>query len=246
MRHHTKWPIILGVLLAAAAAGAQPAEEKPRIYVPYRDLAAVVDPAAKAVLMDRKAFGKLLAAAEANARAAAHIELGQITAASYTVTARAESVELDGELTAVSMSDKPVAVAMGFARLALTGITLDGKPAPLGYDARGRLVLIVTGKGPHKVKLSGSAPLKELRGGGMQFGITLPTAVAGTMKLEAPGDLEVHATVPLSAPRYDRKTDTTTVDLTLGGHGPLTVVLAGNGRQEGRSAILLGDRKSVV
>ena len=247
MRNHTKWPIILSVLLLACVAQAQPVtKDKPRIYVPYRDLAAVIDPAAKAVLMDRKAFGKLLAAAQANARAAAHIDLGQVTAASYSVTTKAESVEMVGELTAVSMSDKPVAVELGFARIALTGITLDGKPAPLGYDAKGKLVLIVTGKGPHKVKLAGSAPLKELRGGGMQFGITLPTAVAGTMKLQAPGDLEVHASVPLSPPRYDRKTDTTTVDLTLGGHGPLTVVLTGNGRQEDRSAILLGESAASV
>jgi len=80
----------------------------------------------------------------------------------------------------------------------------------------------------------------------MQFGMSLPAAVAGTMKLSAPGDLEMHATVPVSAPVYDKETDRTNVELTIGGQDRLTVVLLGNGRQEDDRAILLGESAAMV
>ncbi|KKM16666.1 hypothetical protein LCGC14_1683590, partial [marine sediment metagenome] len=234
-------------MIPAGPAWPEPdARPAAKIYVPYRDLAAVVDPAAKSVLMDRAEFAKLLALAADNARAAASIDLGQVPRAEYTADVTGEKLAVTGELTVVSMSDKPVAVPMHFAQLALTDVTLDAKPAPLGYDKKARLVLIVTGRGAHKVKLSASTTLKELSGGGMQFGVSLPSATAGRMILRAPGDLEIHATVPASAPRYDKQADRTSVELTLGGHAALTVVLAGNGRQEDQSAILLGESATSV
>ena len=54
---------ILSVLICPLAArSAQIDKGPPRLFVPYRDLAAVVDPAAKTVLMERQAFAQLLGA----------------------------------------------------------------------------------------------------------------------------------------------------------------------------------------
>ena len=247
MKPHAQWLMLASLLAAAALAPAQPnGEEGPQIYVPYRDLAAVIDPAAKAVLMDRKEFTDLLAKAAENARTAPGVELGQITQADYTAAADGEKLLVTGALTVVSMSDKPVAVDLDFAGIALSSVTLDGKPAPLGYTAAGKTVLIVTGKGPHAVALSGSARLQELPGGGTQFSVTLPRAAAGTMSLSAPGDLEIHSTVPVAAPVYDKQADRTTAVLTVGGHAGVSVVLMGNGRQEALSAILLGESATTI
>ena len=142
-----------------------------------------------------------------------------------------EQVTLTGDLEVVSMSDGPVAVPLGFAQIGLTHVVLDGSPAPLGYDRQGRLTLTVTAKGSHKLEISGSTKLKELSSGGMQFSVSLPQAVAGTMKLAAGGDLDMHATAPISQSSSDRQADRTTAELTLGGQDKLTVVLLGNGRQ---------------
>ena len=221
-------------------------KDSPTVYVPYKDIEAILSPAGKTVLMDRAEFAKLLAAANANAAGADAVELGEIVSAQYTADVKAGNVDVAGEMTVVSMSDKPVAVPMNFAQIGLTKFLLDDKPAPLGYDAQGRLCLVVSGKGKHRLLLEGSTTLRQLAKGGMQFGLTVPAAVAGAMKLTAPGDLEIHASVPVAAPVYDKASDKTTVELTLGGQTDLSVTLLGNGRAEDQRAILLGESAEAV
>jgi hypothetical protein len=219
---------------------------EPNIYVPYEDLAELIDPTDKAVLMDRGEFEDLLAAAEANALEADSIELGQVEQAEYSAEVVGEELTLTGKLQVVSLGKGPVAVLLGFAQTGLTRVVLDGRPAPLGYNKQGKLTLIITTKGSYQLEVGGTAQLKELSGGGMQFGISLPAAVAGNMKLSAPGDLEIHATVPVSRSSYDKEADRTNAELTLGGQSKLTVVLLGNGRQEEDRAILLGESATTV
>ena len=168
MRHHVLCLTILGI---AAAAGPLPAAgpadaNGPRLYVPYKDVASLIGPADRAVLMDRQAFDKLLTAAKANEQAVSGREIAQITDAAYQAQVRGEEITLTGSLTVVSLSDRPVAVPLGFGQIGLSRIALDGKGAPLGYDKQGRLVLIVTKRGPHALSVAGSARLKELAGGG--------------------------------------------------------------------------------
>ncbi len=237
--------MLLALAVPLAPAGADETTAAPsRIYVPYQDLASVVDPAAKNVLMERAAFEKLLAAAQAR-QVDQSIPLGQVTGAAYKASVSGDRLSLTGDLNVLSLSDMPVAVPLKLAQLSVTQILLDGKPAPLGYD-RNQLVLMVAKRGVHRVQLTASALLREMSGGGMQFTITLPSSVAGSMALSAPGDLSVHATVPTSKCVYHRGLDRTSVKLTLGGHETLSVALTGNGRQEDLRAILLGESVTHV
>ncbi len=252
VRYSLFFSVLCGFLALPRAAGQT--ECSPNIYVPYADLAELIEPTHKAVLMDRAEFERLLAAAEANAQAAdlpairlaGKLQLGQVKNAQYVAEVAGEQLTLTGDLEVVSMSDGPVAVPLGFAQIGLTQVALDGSPAPLGYDRQGRLTLTVTAKGSHKLGICGTAKLKELSSGGTQFSISLPEAVAGTMKLAAAGDLDMHATVPISQSSYDRQADRTTAELTVGGQDKLTVVLLGNGRQADERAILLGESASTV
>ncbi len=229
--------------LACTVGGA---EFKPNIYVPYEDLAHLIDPADKAVLMNRAEFEELLAVAEANAKEADTLELGQVKNAEYSAEVTGERVALTGKLKVVSMSKKPVAIPLGFGQLGLTKVVLDGEAAPLGYNKQGKLTLIVTAKGSHELEIAGTSRLKELSTGGMQLSISLPETVAGSMKFGAPGDLEIHATVPQSKRVYDRETDRTSIELTIGGKNALSVVLLGNGRREDNEAVLLGESAATV
>jgi len=244
--------ILAAIAVLTAAAGVLPAEvtESPKIYVPYKDVASVVSKTDRAVLMDRTEFGKLLAAAKAASDKATLTDsvpkLGQIARGDYSATVSGENLALRGELAIKSLTDEPVIIELPFGRIGLTGIMLDGKPAPANYNSRGRLVLIVAGRGDHRLTLSGSAKLTELSGGGMQFSMAIPSAVAGAMKLQLPGDQEAHANVPVAAVKYDKKADRTVVDLTLGGYSSLSVALLGNGRQEDQKAILLGESATTV
>jgi len=244
-----KWSfsaLIAIVCVCCLASSARVEELRPDIYVPYEDLAHLVDAADKAVLMNRAEFEALLAAAQANARAAATVELGQVLQGHYTANVDGDKLALTGTLDVVSLGKGPVAVPLGFAQVGLTQALLDGSPAPLGYDEQGRLILIVTAKGSHRLEVAGTTKLQELSSGGVQFGISLPAAVAGDMKLSAPGDLEIHATVPLSKSSYDSQGDRTSAKLTLGGQSKMTVILLGNGRQEEDRAILLGESAATV
>ncbi|MHC4353687.1 MAG: hypothetical protein ACYS0H_13325, partial [Planctomycetota bacterium] len=236
----------MGNRVAHPTSALQAERDVPDIYVPYEDLAHLVDPADKAVLMDRDEFETLLAAARAGERQADTIELGQVSHADYSVEVSGRDVTLTGNLDVVSMGKGPVAVPLRFARIGLTRVTLDGAPAPLGYDKQGKLTLIVATRGSHRLQVAGTTKLQELSSGGMQFGISLPAAVAGSVRLGAPGDLEVHATVPVANSSYDRQSDRTSAELTLGGHEQLTVILLGNGRQQDEQAILLGESAMTV
>ena len=230
-----------------ANAPAQPAQTtQTKIYVPYRDLPSLIDPSDRAVLMDRQAFAKLLAAAEANKRADETLEAAHVSDATYTASVVGQRVSVRGDLTVVSMSDLPVSVPLGFGQIGLTEVSLDSKDAPLGYDSAGRLVLVVTGRGLHKLAVAGSTALTELRGGGMQFGLSVPTATAGEMALTAGGDLEVHSVSPVTEVKYDKAADKTAARLTVGGQSAITVVLLGNGRQEDQRAIILGNSATTV
>ena len=251
MKTIAKYLLILFIARAGAVALAADNGARPKAYVPYKDIAAVLDPAAKAVLMNRKAFADLLAAAKANEQAAESRELGQVIRAEYTAEAKGKRLILSGELTVRSMSDKPVAVPFQFARMGLLSVKIGRKDAPLGYDPSARLVLIVTGKGTHKVTVSASASLNELSltkfpAGGMQFSIAIPAAVAGHLSLSAVGDLDISATAPVESLKYDDKADRTTALLTIGGRDALTVALIGNGRQEDQQAILLSETATSV
>ena len=243
--HPTCWVIfMLAVWCFVPLIQAEPL--KPDIYVPYEDLAHLIDPADKAVLMDRAEFETLLAAAEATARASETIELGQVRRGEYLAEVTGDTVTLTGTLQVVSLGKGPVAVPLGFAKIGLTRVVLDDGPAPLGYDEKGRLTLIVPAKGEHRIEVEGTTKLEELSSGGMQFGVSLPAAAAGHMKLGMPGDIEVHATVPILQSHYDKPTDRTDAALALGGRSQVTVVLLGNGRQQEDRAILLGESATTV
>jgi hypothetical protein len=218
----------------------------PDIYVPYQDLPFLIEPADSAVLMDRDKFEELLAEAEAHLKSSDSLKLGQVEQAEYSGEISGEKFTITGKLQVASISDGPVMVPLKFARIGLTKVALDGMPAPLGYDKQGCLTLIVDNKGTHELDIEGSTILEEISGGGMQLSMSVPEAVAGKMKISAPGNLEIHATVPLSEAIYDKSADRTVAEMTLGGQSKLTAVLLGNGRQDDDRAILLGESVEIV
>ena len=68
-------PVIFVVMVGCLASLARCDEFEPKIFVPYEDLAKLIDPADKAVLMDRGRFEELLA------------RLGAVSAGDYVVVA---------------------------------------------------------------------------------------------------------------------------------------------------------------
>ncbi len=120
--------LILGVMFGVGGVYADRGDQ--RILVPYNDLGRVVDPADKAVLMEEAEFDKLLAAANAKTTESETRLLGQVVRAEYTGEMSEMTLTLKGVLDVVSLSDEPVAVQLGFGRVGLSKVWLDGSPAP--------------------------------------------------------------------------------------------------------------------
>ena len=216
------------------------------IYVPLTEIGRLVDPGDKAVLMEKAEFDKLLAQAKAVSGTDDGIKLAEILDGSYQVKVAGDKAVVTGTLKVISTCQKPVFVELGFGGLGLDSVLFEGTAAPLGYNDKGQLGLIVTGKGSYSLQVSGATRLRELASGGMQFGLRVPEAVSGRMKLTAGGDVEVHASVPATKGEYSSKDDKTTSELTIGGLKDITVVLAGNDSREQESSILLGRRATTV
>ena len=237
--------VIRILMLSLAIVSTCAAElSEPEIYVPFQDLPSLIDPSNKAILMDRAQFESLLSASRELGQEG--LKLGQISKAQYAAQVQNENVTLTASMEVISMSKEPVMIPLAFAQLGLNKVILDGKPAPLGYNKQGRLVLIVTSQGTHALEIEAKVKLQELSSGGMQFSISIPESVAGSMALTTPGDMEIHSTSPISSTKYDKNSDQTRAELVIGGQNKLTVVLMGNGRQEDNKAILLGESASIV
>jgi len=253
MRTKTKFRwltlLALGTVYFVFPVPAQGEKNDPSIYVPLKELARIVERKEyqqKAVFMDRAEFEKLLNEAEAAVQASDSREIGQITQATLTGRVEEEKLILNGTLKVVTMSDRPVLLPLGFGGMGLREVSLAGKACPLGFDKKGQLVAILTGKGEHSLQVQAESKLKDLPTGGMQFGMSLPAAVEGTMNLSVPGDLEIHATAPVVQTKYDRESDRTNAELTIGGRNQLTVVLLGNGRRDAEESLLLGESITTI
>jgi hypothetical protein len=244
MTRYFKLVILIIMVLSVVVSKGANEKAAPEVYVPYQDLPALIDPANKAILMEREQFEALLSAAKELPEEGP--KLGQITNARYSAQIQNENVTLTGKLEVVSMSNDPVMIPLAFAQMGLNRVVMDNKPAPLGYNKQGRLVLIVASRGTHVLEIEAKTKLQELSSGGMQFSVSIPEATAGTLSLAAPGDLEIHSTCPLSKTAYDKQNDRTNVELIVGGQNKLTVILMGNGRQEDDKAILLGESATTI
>ncbi len=73
-----------------------------------------------------------------------------------------DKATIKGKLEVVSTYEKAVFIDLGFAGFGLNSVLLDGSAAPLGYDPKGQLGLIVKGKSTFSLEISGATRLKEL------------------------------------------------------------------------------------
>ena len=69
--------ILIHVSMIIVFFGSSAFAQTPSIYLPYEDMARLIDPQDKAVLMDRSEFEKLLKAANANSAPDDHRDMAQ-------------------------------------------------------------------------------------------------------------------------------------------------------------------------
>ena len=82
------------------------------------------------------------------------------------------------------------AVPLDFGGVGLLAAKLDDQPAPIGYAADGRLNLLVSGQGRHRLALDMVAPL-EMNSAQQYLSFRLTNAPVGHWRLSVPGDVEI-------------------------------------------------------
>jgi len=210
----------VGYVIAAAvplillfAAGFSVAEERSarQIYVPFSDLHVLLQNQPKRVLIDKKDYEELLKKAERAPDRDAPLP-AVIAAADYSIAADRHRAEISGKLTIDVLRKGLHALPLDLAGVGLRAAKLDGRPAPIGLGSGGRLMLFVEGVGPHLLDLDMTAPLASTAARQV-LNYRLPRPAAATLRLEAPGDVEIKGGADVISRQVDAAANLTRFEL---------------------------------
>lgn len=149
------------------------------------------------------------------------------------------SALITGKLTVEVLRDDLHALPLPFSGVGLHSATVAGKPASLGRDSQGRVLLFIEGVGNHELLVQftaavpAAAALQTLQ-------MALPTPPAARLRLSVAGNVEVKAGAALASRSYDEKTNRTALEL-LPQNGVMTLVLSLNNRQAREQRLITAD-----
>ncbi|MAH12888.1 MAG: hypothetical protein CMO33_04005 [Verrucomicrobia bacterium] len=216
-----------------------------RIHVPLSDLDVVQAKHPKAVLLGAEEYQRIKSAVK-NSPNLASPHAAALQLANYTANFTENQLRLSGQLEFVSLSDEAIDLILPFQGIGFDRLHLDGNAAPLWLGDKGRLNIRLPGPGVHKIDVVGTVPLRDTPGGGTQFSLGLPGAVAGKLVLKLPGHQEIKTNAPVLRSEFDPTADSSTIELAIGGHENIQALLLGNGRREDQRAILIGNSAVTV
>jgi len=205
------------------------AAEKPvrEIYIPFKDLHAILEGDPNRVLLSRHVYDDLLARAKKEAERRPP-RGALLAAADYQARLSDGRAEITGTLTIAVLEKGLHAVGLDVAGVGLRSVTLDGQAAPVGLAGDGRLTLFVEGVGRHEVGLDMVAPL-ETTAARQILSFRLPTPPAARLRLTAPGDVEVKSGAAVVSRVFDEVAEVTRIEL-LPKPGDTTLVMTLNSR----------------
>ena len=180
--------LIIACLWATAAAHAgMPADEPPtktrEIYVPVSDLKVLLESEPHRVLLSRQEYDELVK--KAKKAPETHVpHPTAVVSSDYEITVDEGRARLHGTIAIDVLEDGLHAVPLDFGGVGLLAAKLDDQPAPIGYAADGRLNLLVSGPGRHRLALDMVAPL-EMNSAQQSLGFRLTNAAVGRWRLDA-------------------------------------------------------------
>ena len=200
-----------------------------RIHVPLSDLDVVQAKHPKAVLLGAEEYQRIKSAVK-NSPNLASPHAAALQLANYTANFTENQLRLSGQLEFVSLSDEAIDLILPFQGIGFDRLHLDGNAAPLWLGDKGRLNIRLPGPGVHKIDVVGTVPLRDTPGGGTQFSLGLPGAVAGKLVLKLPGHQEIKTNAPVLRSEFDPTADFSTIELAIGGHENIQALFS-NGRR---------------
>ncbi|MDZ7619453.1 MAG: hypothetical protein U1E05_20835, partial [Patescibacteria group bacterium] len=204
---------ISSAVFAAEPAGGSPAEpDKVRtLFVPFEDLRVLLEAGPRRVMLDREQYEALLAKSRREEELAPPTAVA-LTAAEYEGTLQPGRAQLTGTLHLEVMAKGLHAVPLDLASVGLRGAELDGKPATLGQGTDGVVRLFIEGVGRHVLKLDMVAPVEQTAAR-QSLRFRLPQAPSASMRLTAPGDVELKGGAAVVSRQIDKEAELTRFEL---------------------------------
>ncbi|MAE63893.1 MAG: hypothetical protein CMJ18_06435, partial [Phycisphaeraceae bacterium] len=200
------------------------------LFVPFEQLDVVLEDDDSRVLITRREFERLQAAAQ-RAPTPEMPRAVTVTAAEYDVEVLGRRATLRGAIEIEVMKPGLHAVPMALTRVGLRRATLGDGPAPLGRaspDGTGPLTLFVEGVGRHRLELDMVAPVRTLAARQVLH-VRLPDAASTRLRLTVGGNVEVRSGAAVVGRRFDPDRDVTRLDL-LPPRGALNLAMTLNSR----------------
>lgn len=215
---------------ANPAAPAKPAGEKPlrEIFVPFDDLQVILESDKNRVFLTRQEYEDLLKVVKEKAAKQGPVNVVVLQAA-YTGKIDDGRAQITGKIELDVVNDGWQVVPLDVGYVGIQSATLDGKPATIARDERGRIKLFVSGAGKHQLELQLTAAVPAAAA--LQtLNVMLPTATSATFELSVAGNVEVKGGASVVRRKYDEAANRTQLELILE-RGVMSIVMSLNNKQ---------------
>lgn len=221
------------------AQESKPAPEQPpirEIYVPFEDLNVILDNDKHRAFLTREEYDELVKLAKAKPQSPAPHKIA-LVAAEYEGQLEDGRALITGQLQIEVLDDGLFALPLELGGVGIRSALLDDKPAALSRNAQQQPIVLVQGKGLHKLELKLTAPL-QTAAAQQTLQVSLPSISATKLKLTVPGNVDVKGGAAVFSRTYDMAGNRTLLEL-LPQRGGMSVVMSLNNR-------LLQDQRVVV
>ncbi|MGI8978529.1 MAG: hypothetical protein ACR2FY_04845 [Pirellulaceae bacterium] len=217
--------LLAAVLLAIPAFAQEPPIRE--IFVPFEDLNIILESDNQRVFLSRKEYDELVAKAVSKPDVKAP-HSAAVLAATYDGKLEDGRATIQGTIELEVLNDGVQAIPLDLANVGIRSALLDGKPAALGRNEQGQVILFVEGKGKHELKLALTA-LLQTSAATQTLQLTLPSTAATKFTLSVPGNVEVKAGASVISRSFDMAANLTKMEL-LPPRGGLAVVMSLNNK----------------
>ncbi len=183
------------------------------LFVPFNDLRVLLESGPRRVMLDREQYEALLAKSRREEELAPPAAVA-LTAAEYEGVLQPGRAQLTGTLHLEVLAKGLHAVPLDLASVGLRSAELDEKPALLGQGADGVVRLFIEGVGRHVLKLDMVAPVEQTAAR-QSLRFRLPQAPSASMRLTAPGDVELKGGAAIVSRQIDKEAELTRFEILL-------------------------------
>ncbi|MEO8495017.1 MAG: hypothetical protein ABI614_08095, partial [Planctomycetota bacterium] len=221
--------LTITALFLAPAMHAAPPNDKPirEIFVPFDDLNVLLQGDAERAFLTRGEYEDLIAKAKQTPVDHAPQQI-LLLSADYDTTIQQERASIRGLLTIEVLEPGLHAIPLELSGVGIRAAMLDGKPASLGRNEQGHVIVFVKGKGQRQLDLD-LVTVLQTSAAQQSLQLTLPTSAATKLRVTVPGNVEIRSGAAVVSRSVDQQANVTRFEL-LPQRGPLSLVMSLNNK----------------